>query len=108
MDHLHAPGIRISCHTFYLDALRSLRASARLARFAVKTIALKRVIRLTASLGLRAYPQIRAMAVPMAESGQKMNSFERTLFRVALALGALVVAVRLGFVGVVWYLHHIR
>jgi hypothetical protein len=48
------------------------------------------------------------MAVFMAESLQKMNSFERTLFRVALALGALVVAVRLGFVGVVWYLHHIR
>ncbi len=46
----------------------------------------------------------------MADSAQKsaMNSFERTLFRVALALGALVVAVRLGFVIVVGYLHHIR
>jgi hypothetical protein len=37
-----------------------------------------------------------------------MNRFERVLFRVALALAALLVAVRVGFVAVVWYLHHIR
>ncbi|MFZ0805226.1 MAG: hypothetical protein WAN03_03550 [Candidatus Sulfotelmatobacter sp.] len=66
------------------------------------------MITLTASFGFQAYPQIRTMAVLMAESGQKMNSFERTLFGIALALGVLVVAVRLGFVVVVGYLHHIR
>lgn len=43
----------------------------------------------------------------MAISWQ-MNRFERVLFRVALALAALLVAVRVGFVAVVWYLHHIR
>ena len=75
---------------------------------AQKPTALNRVIRLTASPGLRAYSVVRSMAVFMAESLQKMNSFERTLFRVALALGVLVVAVRVGFVAVVWYLHHIR
>ena len=41
-------------------------------------------------------------------SGQQMNRFERVLFRVALVLAALIVAVRVGAAVVVWYLHHIR
>lgn len=38
----------------------------------------------------------------------QMNRFERVLFGAALILAALLVAVRLGFIAVVWYLHHIR
>lgn len=37
-----------------------------------------------------------------------MNGFERILFRAAVGLAALIVAVRLGFIVVVWYLHHVR
>jgi len=44
----------------------------------------------------------------MAISEWRLNRYERILFRVALVLAALVVAVRLGFVVVVGYLHHIR
>jgi hypothetical protein len=43
----------------------------------------------------------------MALSWQ-MNRFERILFRVALILAVTLVAVRIGFVAVMWYLHHIR
>jgi hypothetical protein len=38
----------------------------------------------------------------------QMNRFERILFRTALFLAALLIAVRVGFVAVVWYLHHVR
>lgn len=44
----------------------------------------------------------------MATSAWQMNRFERILFRVALALAGLIVVVRIGFVAVMWYLHHIR
>jgi len=45
--------------------------------------------------------------VPMTISWQ-MNRFERILFKAALVLAGLLVAVRVGFLAVVWYLHHIR
>ncbi len=38
----------------------------------------------------------------------QLNRFERILFGVALGLGAILVAVRLAAVVIVWYLHHIR
>jgi hypothetical protein len=44
----------------------------------------------------------------MAVLRRQLSPFERLLFRVALALAALIVAVRLGAVAVIWYLHHIR
>jgi len=44
----------------------------------------------------------------MAISDWQMNRFEQILFRVALVLAGLVIAVRLGFVLVVGYMHHIR
>jgi hypothetical protein len=44
----------------------------------------------------------------MAISNWQLNPFERVLFRVALALAGLLVAVRLGAVAIVWYLHHLR
>lgn len=44
----------------------------------------------------------------MAISDWQMNRFEQILFRVALALAVLVIAVRLGFVVFVGYMHHIR
>jgi len=47
-------------------------------------------------------------AVLMAVYKWQLNRFERLLFRLALALAAAVVAVRVGAVLVMWYLHHIR
>jgi hypothetical protein len=44
----------------------------------------------------------------MAVSAWQMNRFERILFRVAVCLAGLIVAVRIGFVAVMWYLHHVR
>ena len=44
----------------------------------------------------------------MAVSEWQMSRFERILFRIALALAVLIVAVRLGAVMVVWYLHYVR
>ena len=44
----------------------------------------------------------------MAVSEWQLNRFEKILFRVALALAAIIVAVRVGAIFVVWYLHHIR
>jgi hypothetical protein len=45
-------------------------------------------------------------AVSMAVSNWQLNRFERLLFRVALAVAVLLVAVRVGAVLAVWYLHH--
>lgn len=44
----------------------------------------------------------------MAVSNWQLNPFERFLFRVALVLAGLLVAVRLGAVVIAWYLHHVR
>jgi len=44
----------------------------------------------------------------MAESAWQMSRFERVLFRVALGLAGVIVVVRIGFVAVMWYLHHVR
>jgi hypothetical protein len=44
----------------------------------------------------------------MPASESHLNRFERILFGVALALGVLLVALRLGAVAFVWYAHHIR
>ncbi len=44
----------------------------------------------------------------MAVSRCQLNRFERILFSAALALAGLIVAVRIGAIVVMWYLHHIR
>jgi Mg/Co/Ni transporter MgtE len=44
----------------------------------------------------------------MAVSEWRMNRFERILFRAALILAGLIVAVRLGAVVAIWYFHHYR
>jgi hypothetical protein len=44
----------------------------------------------------------------MTAPEERMNRFERILFRLALVLGGLVVALRLGSILVMWYLHHVR
>jgi hypothetical protein len=44
----------------------------------------------------------------MTVTGWQMNRFERILFGIALVLGALVLVVRVGAMGIGWYLHHIR
>ncbi|HLZ39843.1 MAG TPA: hypothetical protein VKQ11_02715 [Candidatus Sulfotelmatobacter sp.] len=44
----------------------------------------------------------------MSATPAELNRFERALFWTALAIGGLVIVVRLGAVGVVWYLHHVR
>ncbi len=44
----------------------------------------------------------------MAASEWGMNRFERILFRLALAVAALIITVRLGFIAVMWYLHHLH
>lgn len=41
----------------------------------------------------------------MVASQTQLNRFERVLFRVALCVGAILIAVRLAAVVVVWYLH---
>ena len=44
----------------------------------------------------------------MPVSRWQLNRFERILFSVALALAALIVAIRVGAVAIIWYLHHSR
>jgi hypothetical protein len=44
----------------------------------------------------------------MSVSDWQMNRFERILFRVALSMAGLIIAVRIGAVLVFWYLHHVR
>jgi len=44
----------------------------------------------------------------MAAPEWEMNRFERILFRLALVVAAVIVALRLGFIAVMWYLHHPR
>ena len=44
----------------------------------------------------------------MANSTWQLNRFERFLFRAALVLAVLLIAVRVGAVIVVWYLHSPR
>jgi hypothetical protein len=44
----------------------------------------------------------------MAVSRWQLNRFERILFGAALALAVLIVAVRVGAILVMGYLHHIR
>ena len=44
----------------------------------------------------------------MVASQNPLNRFERVLFRVALAVGAILIAVRLTAVVAVWYVHHVR
>jgi hypothetical protein len=42
----------------------------------------------------------------MVNSRWQLNRFERILFGTALGLAALIFAVRIGAVIVIWYLHH--
>ena len=44
----------------------------------------------------------------MPASNWQLNRFERILFWTALTLGGVVIAVRLGAIIVVWYLHNFR
>lgn len=47
-------------------------------------------------------------AVLMPASRWQLNRFERILFTLSLAVAALIILVRLGAVGVIWYMHHVR
>lgn len=42
----------------------------------------------------------------MAASNWQLNRFERFLFRVAILLGAVLVAVRVGAMVALWFAHH--
>jgi hypothetical protein len=42
----------------------------------------------------------------MSTSGYQLNRFERVLFRVAIALAIVIVAVRLGAMVALWCAHH--
>ena len=42
----------------------------------------------------------------MPTSDWQLNRFERILFRVAIALGAVLIAVRLGAMVALWFAHH--
>ncbi|MGA7753883.1 MAG: hypothetical protein WCB05_13690 [Candidatus Sulfotelmatobacter sp.] len=44
----------------------------------------------------------------MPTSEPQLNRFERILFHIALAIGIILVTVRLGAVAFVWYAHHVR
>lgn len=44
----------------------------------------------------------------MALFACQMNRFERILFRIALILAGVIVAVRMGAIALVAYLHHVR
>lgn len=44
----------------------------------------------------------------MPTSEPHMNRFEHILFGVAVAVGALLITVRLGSVAFIWYAHHVR
>jgi len=42
----------------------------------------------------------------MPASQWQLNRFERILFRIALGLAAIIVAVRVGAMAALWLLHH--
>lgn len=42
----------------------------------------------------------------MVASSWQLNRFERILFRVAILLGAVLVAVRVGAMIALWFAHH--
>jgi hypothetical protein len=46
--------------------------------------------------------------VLMTASGPQMNRFERVLFRIAVVLAGILIAVRVGAMLLTWYLHHVR
>ncbi len=50
--------------------------------------------------------RLTAKAVSVAISLWQMTRFERILFRIALTLAFLLIAIRLGAIVVVWFLHH--
>jgi hypothetical protein len=66
------------------------------------------VIRLTAKRTRDATVRVVLQTVLMAVSAWQMNRFERALFRAAVGLAGLIVVVRIGFVAIMWYLHHVR
>jgi hypothetical protein len=63
---------------------------------------------LTAPGRFAAYPELGPQkAIPMVSRWQ-LNRFERILFVAALALAAVIIAVRVGAIIVFSYLHHVR
>jgi hypothetical protein len=42
----------------------------------------------------------------MPVSEFRLNRFERILFRLAIVLASVIVAVRVGAIAVLWFLHH--
>jgi hypothetical protein len=65
------------------------------------------VITLTAEKNRAAHPAI-SMVASMPASNWQLNRFERILFWTALTLGGVVIAIRLGAILVVWYVHNFR
>jgi hypothetical protein len=63
------------------------------------------VIRLTAGSGTSLYAGLwDGPAMPVSEF--RLNRFERILFRLAIVLASVIVAVRVGAIAVLWFLHH--
>jgi len=44
----------------------------------------------------------------MTVSQWQLNRFERLLFKVALVLAIVIIAVRVGAIAVLWYIHYAR
>ena len=42
----------------------------------------------------------------MAAANWQLNQFERILFRIAILVGAILVAVRVGAMVALWFVHH--
>jgi hypothetical protein len=57
---------------------------------------------------LDAYPKVGFKGDFMAVSRWQVNRFERMLFRAALILAGLILAVRIGAIILMLSLHHIR
>jgi hypothetical protein len=63
---------------------------------------------LTASALIGFYPMIGVKGRNMAVSRWQLSGFERILFRTALVLAGLLIAVRIGAVAILTFLHHSR
>ena len=64
------------------------------------------VIALTALASSLAYIDLSWTDLTMPASDWRLNRIERILFRTAIALAIVIVAVRVGAMATLWFLHH--
>jgi hypothetical protein len=64
------------------------------------------VIALTALASSLAYIDLSWTDLTMPASDWRLNRIERILFRAAIALAIVIVAVRVGAMATLWFLHH--